>query len=99
MTTREDNRIATILAPLSLDVPPAAACRDEPAFSALEAEIRKLERAGPSAVDWRSIVVQGEQFLATRSKDLAVAVWLARRWPIPKGCVALRLAWWSYVAW
>ena len=72
-----DPRIATALAPLPADAPDPASFREMPEFDALDSQIRKLEREGPGAVAWPDIVSQAQTVLATRSKDLSVAVWLA----------------------
>jgi type VI secretion system protein VasJ len=73
----DDQRIGRTTAPLPADARDPAALRYEPEYEALEAEMGKLERSGPATVDWQEIARSSQEILATRSKDLSVATWLA----------------------
>ena len=77
VTPLEDPRLVAALAPLPGDAPDAASFRYDPQFEALENEIGKLERVGPSAIRWVEVARDAAAILATRSKDLTVACWLA----------------------
>ncbi|MEJ0014957.1 MAG: type VI secretion system protein TssA [Acetobacteraceae bacterium] len=77
MPRLNDPRIAAATAPLPAGAPAPAEFREDPDFEALDGEIRKLEREGPTAVHWPEVIRLAEAALATKSKDLTVAVWLA----------------------
>ncbi len=77
MTRLNDPRIAAATAPLPADAPDPAEFRYDPAFEALDGEIRRLERDGPAGLQWPDMARQAEAILASQSKDLSVAVWLA----------------------
>lgn len=47
--------------------------RDDPEFSGLETEFRKMETAGPAAVDWPALNRQTVEAIERRSKDLVLA--------------------------
>lgn len=51
--------------------------RDDPQFEALETEFRKMETAGPAAVDWKFLNRSSLEVLEKRSKDLVLASRLA----------------------
>lgn len=72
-----DPRIDSAIASLPAGAPDPASFREGPAFDALDSQIRRLEREGPSAIAWPEIVRQAQAALETQSKDLSVAVWLA----------------------
>lgn len=59
--------------PTSGDAPAGKDMRDEPDFDLLETEFRKMETAGPAAVDWKLFNSRTLDILAHRSKDLVLA--------------------------
>lgn len=59
--------------PASGDAPAGKDMRDEPEFDLLETEFRKMETAGPAAVDWKLFNSRTLDILASRSKDLVLA--------------------------
>ncbi|MHB8885008.1 MAG: type VI secretion system protein TssA [Methylovirgula sp.] len=71
-----DARIAIGAQPVSSEAPAGADIRRDPDFETLEAEIRRMDADGPTAVRWRNVVDNASEILAHRSKDLLVGVWL-----------------------
>ena len=76
--------LAALLAPLAGPAPAGAWIRDDPVYDRL-IETRRTENATlPQGIwkrdvkraDWRAVSTQAAAILATRSKDLQVAVWL-----------------------
>lgn len=51
--------------------------RGEPAFEALEAEVRRVDSDGAAAVRWPEIVAGGTKILVNDSKDILVGAWVA----------------------
>lgn len=51
--------------------------REEPEFEGLESEFRKMETAGPAAVDWKMLNGRTLQVLEKKSKDLVLGSRLA----------------------
>lgn len=64
--------------PVSADAPCGANARYEADFEALEAEIAKQESLNAAKVDWRKVSTLAAGILDKQSKDLLVAVYLAR---------------------
>ncbi len=70
-----DVRAGIGAAPIAPDSPAGVDCRALPEFEAIEAELRKLEADGPSAVDWRKVQEGAIEITSTKSKDFLVAAW------------------------
>ena len=75
MSEFEDARALCGAAPLSGDFPAGVDVRDGADFERLEAEVRKMDADGPSAVDWAKVSSLSLQILSSQSKDILVASW------------------------
>ncbi len=71
-----DRRALCGRTPISGDAPAGASIRYEPEFLALQEEVARQESEGPLAVDWRRVVRDGCELLATRSKDLLLCTYV-----------------------
>lgn len=71
-----DPRIARATGSLPQGAPDPAEAREGERYAALEAAIHRMEREGPSAIDWADVARTAEAYLATDAKDLTVAAWL-----------------------
>jgi type VI secretion system protein VasJ len=72
-----DERAGLGAAAISAEAPAGVDCRLSPEFEAIEAEVRRLETDGPTAVDWRKVADGSLAILTGQSKDLLVAAWCA----------------------
>ncbi|HAT10833.1 MAG TPA: hypothetical protein DCS97_09640 [Planctomycetes bacterium] len=70
------NQIAS--QPIPGDSPTGISVRYEEAFALLEAEIGKLENPAGGEVDWRQVEVGCAELLVGKTKDVLLAVWMAR---------------------
>lgn len=73
----DDPRLAYGAAPIPGDQAAGPSLRYDPAFDAIEAEVRRMESEGPNAVRWQVVAPDGLAFLRDRSKDLLVAAYAA----------------------
>ncbi|KQV61419.1 MULTISPECIES: type VI secretion system protein TssA [unclassified Duganella] len=97
VSASEQQLLDQLLAPVSQDAPCGPPARDDSAFT----EIRLLrEEDDPSLpmghwdrplkyADWDQVAQRCGTMLATRSKDLQLAVWLAEAWMRQRGFVGL----------
>jgi type VI secretion system protein VasJ len=63
--------------PLAGDAPGGGDPSTDPQFERIKAEIDKLGSVSGGAPDWGNVVRDGEDLLATKAKDLRVAIWVA----------------------
>ncbi|MGY3609370.1 MULTISPECIES: type VI secretion system protein TssA [unclassified Bradyrhizobium] len=77
MTVQDDIDAGTRhgAAPVPGTVPAGTNVRDEAEFERLEAEVRRMDVDGPTAVDWSNVSTLSLHILANRSKDILVACW------------------------
>lgn len=62
-------------APLPGPVPAGMDIREAAEFKWIEAEVRRMDADGPSAVDWSNVSTLSLDILAKQSKDILVACW------------------------
>lgn len=62
-------------APVPGAVPAGTDIRDAAEFEQLEAEVRRMDLNGPTAVDWHEVSTLSLNILANQSKDILVACW------------------------
>jgi type VI secretion system protein VasJ len=67
---------AALRAPIAGDSPAGADISLEPEFEKIKAELDKLSSIEGGDVDWRLVVSSAEELLASKTKDLRLAVWL-----------------------
>jgi type VI secretion system protein VasJ len=72
-----DARVAVGAKPISDAAPAGADIRRDPEFEVIEAEIRRMDADGPSAVRWPAVIEGAADVIAHKSKDLLIGVWLA----------------------
>lgn len=68
---------SALRAPLAGDSPVGADLFLEPDVEPLKAEIEKLTSIEGGAPDWGLLVEKGEELLASKTKDLRLAIWLS----------------------
>ncbi|WP_259217576.1 MULTISPECIES: type VI secretion system ImpA family N-terminal domain-containing protein [Bradyrhizobium] len=72
-----DARSCRGAAPVPGPAPAGMNVRDVPEFERLEAELRRMDAGGPTAVDWSKVSTLSFHILANQSKDILVACWAA----------------------
>jgi len=95
MATPETVEIATLLAPISAELPAGPWLRDDPVYDELKNAARgggrsQFEAAEAEPPDWRGLMRLASTTLATRSKDLQIAAWLTEALTRMNGFPGLR---------
>ena len=75
MSEFADARALYGAASLDGDLPAGTDVRGGADFEQLEAEVRRMDADGPTAVDWRKVSALSLRILSSQSKDILVASW------------------------
>jgi type VI secretion system protein VasJ len=82
-------KVAPLLEPVPGPSPAGSPARLDAGYEAVAAEIAKLDAPSGAAVDWRAVARGASEILRSRSKDLAMAAFLARALQASDGVAGL----------